>query len=332
LREHYRLSEINTNAEGLSTPARVLRNLWCMARVLAARCRGGMLYLTPHRSLLGCAKDLLAIALWQLPVGTRGVVCHLHGADFRAFLAGLPAPLAAIARSLYRRVDLWILLSERMKDQIELLSPHQTCVLENCVTSDGAVSNPPAPRAGALRLLFLSNLFRSKGVLELCEAVSLASASAGGPPLELKVAGAPMESGVETAVRAAAAAHSNISYVGPVYGAAKRNLLEWADIVALPSSFRSEAQPLCLLEGALAGCYLIASRAGYITDLATNLRIQLLDDTSAATIARALLGLHEDEVRIQGAANREAALLHYSVDAFTSKFGTYIAAFLGQRG
>ena len=165
---------------------------------------------------------------------------------------------------------------------------------------------------------------------KLCEAIKHNSRSADGLPLELKIAGAPIEQDVETAVRAAAATTANIVYAGPVYGATKLELLEWADIVALPSSYRSEAQPLCLLEGALAGCYLIASRVGYISDLASDLHVYLLEDTSPAAIASAFGTLTANDVRASGAANREFAQAHYTISAFTATFAASIADFLVQ--
>ena len=56
-----------------------------------------------------------------------------------------------------------------------------------------------------------------------------------------------------------------VEALGPIYGSAKAEFLASCDVLALPSRYRNEAEPLVLIEGQLAGCLVIATDIGTIS-------------------------------------------------------------------
>lgn len=114
-----------------------------------------------------------------------------------------------------------------------------------------------------INILYLSNLMREKGILDLISAIELIKDNsifsfdlAGEIEEDLKVI-------LKTTIPKA-----NCNYHGIVKGEAKISLLRKADILILPSY--DEGQPLCILEAYSYGCAVITTDVGGISDIFKN--------------------------------------------------------------
>lgn len=114
-----------------------------------------------------------------------------------------------------------------------------------------------------LTLGFFSNVSLEKGIdtflMLLEEAVDR------GTPVRAVVAGG-MDGDACKLVESAIERGLPVEALGPLYGAAKAEFFECCDILALPTRYKNEAEPLVLIEGQIAGCLVIATDVGTIAE------------------------------------------------------------------
>jgi teichuronic acid biosynthesis glycosyltransferase TuaC len=155
-------------------------------------------------------------------------------------------------------------------------------------------------------VLFVGNLYRSKGVRELADAV----VSLGDPFLGVFVGPGPEAGYGDTDP----GRPGRLTYVGsrPHLGVAK--YLSAADVLVLPSY--SEGLPTVIVEAGSLGLPVIASAVGGIPELLGDGRGTLLPDVSVGSIAAALRTFAADREGAAAAAGRlgEYVLERYDVD------------------
>lgn len=226
------------------------------AKVLLVRPR--VIYLSISRSKLGFIRDLYVFIVSY--IFNKKVIVHLHGSDFRTFVEN-SGKLRVLIDFGYKNVHEAIVLSDEMRTQFSYYPHIKVITVKNCYSFDRS-NFVPNKIGQPIKLLFLSNLMRSKGIVELLEGVSKFDTS----EVELKLAGTFMgdeylcEDAIQRKVESFLG--PNIKYCGLVKGDDKEDLLNWANIIILPS-YR-EAQPLVIIEGMAAGRYIISSGVGYI--------------------------------------------------------------------
>lgn len=227
------------------------------------------IYLTISRSKVGFFRDLYLFAIARL-LKTK-VVVHLHGSDFQSFVESSKR-LRSIINWGYQAVTKAIVLSEGMRTQFVDFPHIATYVVNNCSSLNEALFSKNHLN-GSFKILYLSNLMKTKGVLELVQAVK--ELNNDGRNIKLHLAGKFLSDNemdyteLETKLRPYL--DSNIEYIGLVTGAQKTEALEWCNCVALPSYYATEAQPLALIEAMAAGRYVITSNAGYIAEFVEHL-------------------------------------------------------------
>ena len=171
----------------------------------------------------------------------------------------------------------------------------------------------------ALRLLYLGRMVREKGLYELLEAVKIARG--GNVAAKLVLAG----DGPETeSLRWTAAAQGlkGVSFVGPVSGARKAALLEWADALVLPSY--AEGLPYALLEAMAAGVPVIATRVGAIPEVVVDgANGLLIEPRSAPALALAICKVARDRAMLarMSHASRATVAARFSIDRLAVRLG-----------
>lgn len=220
------------------------------------------IYFTSSRSKLGFIRDLILVAL---NYNRRNclIVNHLHGADFENLYDKSSFLLKKLIDFVYIRVDVSIVLTEGMKEQYSRYKHMKLQVVSNYyddndigVIREFKVNEP-------LEILFLSNLIPSKGYQELINTVNKIN-SMYDDNCVLHLAGAAFDAKSKKLLKADLGSH--IKYHGVVSGEKKVELLSRAHILALPTYYPTEAQPLCLIEGMASGCYLITTNHNYIPE------------------------------------------------------------------
>ena len=187
-------------------------------------------------------------------------ILHIHGARFDEFLSGLPKPLRWLACALARRADRVVVLSPEWQGRLAGLLPGAKLAIVHNGVPAALGATELRPPDGIVRLIFLGNLGRRKGVPELVEAV------AGLPEhVHLELAGGEEDVGIveelSAAIHARGLAH-RIHLLGPVRGEAKQACWRRADIFVLPS--HAEGVPISMLEAMSIGLPVVVTAVGGI--------------------------------------------------------------------
>lgn len=276
LREKHDVILIDINksdfASGGLVWGRVKEIAHILGRVRREVRRADAVYFTITESLLGNAKDLLIyLACWRLLPRT---VIHLHGgAGMIRLLHGPTGFLRRLNAFFLKRMAAIIVLGDRLRRVYEgAVSPDKLRVVVNFAES---IYRAPAETIdtkfhapGPLRILYLSNLIEEKGYRLLRDAVEAVARERPGA-IQLDYAGGFVTDAEKGAFLASIASSPFISYHGIVRGDDKRRLLQQSHVLALPTWYPFEGQPICILEGYAAGCAVLTTDHSGIFDVFT---------------------------------------------------------------
>ena len=284
----------------------------CVARFVANLLQGyRRVYILAAQSRVGFLRDMLMIwCAWAC--GCR-IVAHMHGGNYDGFYRAQPALLQFLIRHTLRRVDRIIALSERLRAMYDFDS---TLADRIAVVPSGAPlplagwHRPPGDPTAPLRLLFLSNLFQSKGYRDILKALAILKQTR---PLRLEAVFAGLfQSGPDDDIplspRAAEREFNDfvatnglsdtVRYAGVVTGDEKRRVLEHSDVLLLPTNYQVEGQPMCIMEAMAHGCAVIATHFRAIPDLVVDGETGLLIEYGRPDqLADAIEKLADDDIR-----------------------------------
>jgi glycosyltransferase involved in cell wall biosynthesis len=181
-----------------------------------------------------------------------------------------------------------------MREQLEGLPQRRFHVIGNFseafATVDSVAEKADAFHGAPLRVLYLSNIMFSKGFSYLIDAVKMLRAD--GHLVTLTLAGRPLSDSYmdaeESLARLKRALGEGVDYLGPVCGEQKWNLLEAAHMVALPTFYPTEAQPISLIEGMAFGCIPLTTHHNYNEDFLDPGAAIFVEKQNAKAIAEAL--------------------------------------------
>lgn len=222
--------------------------IWALWTTLLFRSPAAI-YIVGSRSNIGFLRDIPAF----LPVlfGTR-IIAHVHGSDLVDLLTS--RHVSGLARLFYRRCEI-IIPSSHMLEPLEALNITEVAVCENFLIGEQHV-NEAETDAVEPDVLWNSNLISAKGIFRLVDAMSLLNASGtratlhtiGAPIDDADLSGDALERAIVRAFR-----HDWIFYHGKVSPNDAYRLVKNAHIVALPSQYPSECQPLAIIQAMCAG-------------------------------------------------------------------------------
>lgn len=218
-----------------------------------------VVYFTSSRSKLGFLRDLYLIFFFYLR--KTKVVNHLHGADFYDFYFSSNKIFRYLINWAYKRIDISIVLTEGMKNQYSMFPDMDIRVVSNfyCDEDVGGLQEV----SSNIRILFLSNLMKEKGLIELVNA--FIKASKVNQKIELHIAGSCL--GNDKMLQYVNSIDSDkVHFHGPVEGVVKCRLLTQSHVVALPTYYPTEAQPLALIEGMASGCAVLTTNHNYLPE------------------------------------------------------------------
>jgi glycosyltransferase involved in cell wall biosynthesis len=266
--------------------------------------KAAAVYVPLAQNYLGLLRDA-ALVLPSL-VARRSVVLHLHGSGLRDFYDGADPVMRAMVRLMISRAARVIVLGEALRPMVEgLAAPDRVAVLPNGTEDDFGEAPNRAGRSGPVRVLYLGNLMRAKGFLEVIESVALLRDR--GHDVELDLAGgfASFQDERDATERMAPIA-AHVRLHGVVEGARKRELLEAADIFAFPS--HSEGHPYVVLEAMAAALPVVTTTLPALSETVVHGTTGLLvAPRNTSDLAEAIGSLAVDaELRLRfGLAGRE---------------------------
>jgi glycosyltransferase involved in cell wall biosynthesis len=247
-------------------PAKLFRLLATWGRFAGSlrRVRPSLAVVFASSTLLGLLAETVVAGLCRLH--RVPYVLYLH-TDVHRRVGAAPFPLRPVLAAVFRSAEAAIVLGRAFRDEIvsARLGPRGGLfVLPNCV-DDPAGPDGDGPRGGAPRVLFLSNVEESKGIMTLLRAVPLVLAEA--PETAFSVVGPWKGRAIRGAVEGFIATNAldrSESLEGEAGGERKSAILAGHDVFVLPS--RREAQSLAVLEAMRASLPVVATGVGAMAE------------------------------------------------------------------
>lgn len=225
---------------------------------MIVRKRPDIVYIPISQTTIGYLKDSFFILLSKA-LG-RKVVCHLRGGFFRQWFDSANAVVRRYVRMVHSVVDAQIVLGECLRPLFDGLVPADAIfVVPNGRDFDFV---PPAEAArpdATVRVLYLGNLFETKGVLDVARAIPLVRDA--GCQVEFVFAGSCNNQFVKETLETCERKEGEdvVKLPGSVVGQAKLDLLLGSDILVFPTYFPFEGHPWVIVEAMAAGLPVIST-------------------------------------------------------------------------
>ena len=237
------------------------------------RNRHSIVYVTPGQSFLGLLRYLPFSVVGKL-LG-RPIIAHFHGGNLRfayPLMSALQKFMVRLTLRCYRRcIVLSPFFTTMFKD---LVAAKRLATCSNGVEDDALASQDLIAAKfsayqpdEAIKILFLSNIIRSKGVLDVIKACEILVRKK--VKFVCSFAGSIDPDFSEEFIRRlkSSPASSHLNYHGIASGLAKRRLLASAHILCLPTYYPVEGQPIAILEGYANACAVVCTDHAGISDV-----------------------------------------------------------------
>jgi glycosyltransferase involved in cell wall biosynthesis len=244
------------------------------------------------------------------------IIFHLHGKGI------IDESKNVLKRKIYQltfKNTYVITLSEMLDDDIVKVHYGKIFHLPNGIEFNESKNNNQQKEN--LKILYLSNLVITKGVLDLVEAIALI------PDLNIEyqvdIVGNSGDISIEElkTIIEDKGISAKIKVLGPKYGNEKWDILQNSDIFVLPTYFKNECFPLVLLEAMQANNAIISTNNGAIEEIIKNCGI-IVSQNSPQELAVALEELILDKKRVQILKEKSKIEIEekYTVEIFENNF------------
>jgi glycosyltransferase involved in cell wall biosynthesis len=273
-----------------------------------------IIYFTPGQTFLGVLKYspfiLLCIA------ARKKYIIHLHGNFLGEQYSKLKGFKKKVFHFLLSNASAGIVLSTSLLSNFDGILPrNKLYVVENFVSSDLYSYELHEKGQDKLRIIFLSNLMREKGILEFLDSLILLEKKE--IDFEAIVAGG-MENDLEEEINnRLELIGRKIKYLGTITGNAKKEKLINSNVFVLPTYYRMEGQPISLLEGMATGNIIITTNFAGIPDIVSDANGFFVEPKSAEEITNCLEKISsnlKEMINSYSSFNR-----NYSCKIFTEK-------------
>jgi len=257
------------------------------------------IYITPGQTFFGIVKYTLFILFASFL--KKELIIHVHGNHLGREYKDLKGIKKSIFKTLVSRFTKGIVLSKSLKNNLTpFLNEEDIHVLPN-FAQNYLISDTPLEDGEDLRIIYLSNLMKEKGIFDLLE--TLKKLEANKIPYKARIAGAidqlqakEIEQYFENLI--------NTQYIGIVQGDRKKELLDWGNVFVLPTFYKMEGQPISILEAMATKNVIITTRHAGIPDVVVENKNGLfVEKRNASDIYNKLVFLKNNRTTIQYISN-----------------------------
>ncbi|MFN3405107.1 MAG: glycosyltransferase family 4 protein [Cytophagaceae bacterium] len=254
--------------------------------------RSDVVYLTPGQTFFGVLKYAPFIILSCLL--RKPIIFHLHGNYLGREYEGLNGLKKYIFRFLISRSSEAIVLSEGFKQNFgPFIAADKIHVLKNFVTDEIADIDISEKDYSTLKLLYLSNLMKEKGILDFLDALAILKNR--NINFQATIAGA-IESDIVSEVEdRLSKLNGNVRYLHVVLGREKETVLKESNIFVLPTYYKMEGQPISLLEAMAAGNAVIVTRHAGIPEIVSERNGLFAEANNPEDLADKIISLFQSE-------------------------------------
>lgn len=268
--------------------------------------RASNVYLTLGCSTFGFLRD--AVFIWLAYLCRRRTTVHLKGGGYGEFYARCGVLLKRLVRITLSRPDSIVVLGETLREQFSFVKDKRRIkvVYNGLPTAEPRIEDhlrdkPSSP----LRVLYMSNMIKSKGVLDVVAACRLLIER--GVEVRLRLCGGFISTALEQTEDSLRSAEGLVAelhreklsdvatYVGVVSGQAKTDELQNADVFVLPTYYEWEGQPISIIEALAFGLPVITTKhKGIPEQIADGVNGLFVSPRAPHEIANALESLARD--------------------------------------
>lgn len=308
------------NAEGKLTISNLVNTL-AFVRLLKRKIKEEKPDVVYFNTSIGYSllKDLLALK-WAGSRNRTKTILHIHFADAEKIF-----PSQAIFRRKCRRlidkyVDHIVLLSEKTREELitDGYDEKKISVIYNFHTQNFTIEEIEAKQhktvTGKKDILFIGSLDKRKGVIDLIDAFVGVEQ---GSTLHLCGAFTNEEIRISVENKIKQLPQGSVVMHGFVKAEEKRNILGQCEIMVLPSY--GEGFPIVLLEGLTAGCGIIATNVGAISEVFNEKTGIIIPPGNVTKLRTALTDMISDENLPDTMMNNWLLSSDFSINRFIEK-------------
>jgi glycosyltransferase involved in cell wall biosynthesis len=329
LSSRFRLIQFQVGSEGrvqsrAATLLRLITSPFAFA-VCLVRTRPRIVHINTSLEPKSYWRDIVYLALAKA-IGCK-VIYQVHGGALPTEFCAGHRLLTALLRRVLSWPDAVVLLARSEMAAYADFAPRARLVrIANAVSpGEAAVRADRNGELRPLRIVYVGRLAAAKGVLETIEAVRILRDR--GIDIYLTIAGSGPAEGEITRAIEANRLGDRTALVGAVFGSAKKQLWQQADVLAFPTYHR-EGLPYALLEAMAGSVVPVVSPVGAIPDVVQNeVNGLLVPARDAPALANALERLATDQPLLHrlALAARLRVVNHYSLARMAEEFDALYA-------
>jgi glycosyltransferase involved in cell wall biosynthesis len=285
------------------------------------------IYFTSSRTKVGFFRDLFLVFLFSRKCK---LINHLHGSDFIDFRESSGFLFQGLIDFVYNRITHSIVLTEGMKEQYSSYKSMEVSVIPNFYEDcNVGVDHGRLESLGkeSYRVLYLSNLIPDKGLVELVEAIKILNLKHGFN-VNLSIVGASLDYyELDNYVEKSSAQYEFISFLGPLYGDEKAQCLSDNHFFILPSYYKTEAQPISIIEAMANGCVIITTNHNYLPELISEKNGSLVKVRDVESIVLSLVKYFNNCVQIAAISNynKQDAVQRFSIEKYINSLDSVVS-------
>ena len=276
--------------------------------------KNNIVYITPGQTFFGVLKYSLFISITSLL--KKELIIHVHGNYLGKEYQSLKGFKRVLFYFLVSRFTKGIVLSNSLKHNLTpFLEDKNIFSLPNFAqdylyTEDKKLVNDE------LRIFYLSNLMKEKGIICLLNA--LKNLEKNNIIYKAKIAGN-IDQKYSKEILNLFTELKNTEYIGIVNGDDKKNLLEWGNVFVLPTFYKMEGQPISILEAmATTNLVVTTNHAGISDVFQDKINGYFVEKNNENSIQKILsyLAANKSELKKIAEYNKTFFLNNFTVDIF----------------
>lgn len=319
---------IDTNYDDKAKYEKIITTIWIIINIILVNIiyKYNVVYFTCSRSVFGSIKDILLITIAN--IRNVKIINHLHGSDFYEFIHKAPRWYKKIIIWTYEKVDISIVPLEKMKVQFKDFDNMSIKVVPNFYDKELDISYEQKSKK-EINIIYLSNIIKSKGIIELIEAFKILIKKYN---IKLLIAGDFVAdnhmsiSEIKNVFYEKIKNNENIKYYGSITGIDKVKLLQKSDIFTLPSYYKSEAFPISIIEAMACQNAIVTTDYMYLSEIVKSKNGVLVKVKSIESLIEGIEKLLKDEAMLKKIQknNMNEARQKYSIDVYLKKLNEIV--------
>ena len=277
-----------------------------------------IIYITPGQTFYGILKYGFFIILGS--VFRKELIIHVHGNHLGEEYKSLNGIKKYIFYYLVSRFSKGIVLSNSLKYNLTpFIDESKIFCLPN-FAQDYLYKEEKILVDEELRIFYLSNLMKEKGIICLLKALKNLEGS--NINYKAKIAGN-IDEKFSNEILKLINELEHTDYLGVVYGEAKKNLLAWGNIFVLPTFYKMEGQPISILEAmATKNVVVTTNHAGILDIFKDKVNGFLVQKNNIKSIQDILTYIAQNKSEIKKIAtyNKGYFLENFTVNSFKENF------------